>query len=85
MVMQEAIFLTSIAGYIGLLSGFSIIYGLNYFMESNDIQGEYFYNPEVDFISVLAALIFLVVCGTLAGLIPAMQAAKVNPIVAMKS
>jgi len=85
MVLQEAVFLTSIAGYVGLLSGFSIIFSLNYFMESNDIQGEYFYNPEVDFISVLIALVFLVICGTLAGLIPAMKAANVNPIIAMKS
>jgi len=84
MILQEAVFLTSISGYIGLLSGFSIIYGLNSFMEANDIEGEYFYNPEVDFISVLIALIFLVVCGTLAGLIPAIQAANVNPIVAMR-
>ena len=85
MVLQEAIFLTSVAGYIGLLSGFGIIYSLNYYMETNNIEGDYFYNPEVDFVSVLIALIFLVVCGTLSGLIPAMQAARVNPIVAMKS
>lgn len=85
MILQEAIFLTSISGYLGLLSGFGIIYGLNAFMVENDIEGQYFYNPEVDFVSVLTALIFLVVCGTLAGLIPAMKAANVNPIVAMKS
>lgn len=84
MVLQEAIFLTSISGYLGLLSGFGIIYGLNTFMKENDIEGQYFYNPEVDFSSVLIALIFLVVCGTLAGLIPAMKAANVNPIVAIK-
>ncbi|RMG86599.1 MAG: ABC transporter permease [Bacteroidetes bacterium] len=84
MVLQEAIFLTGVAGYVGLICGFSIVYGLRTFMESNDIETEFFYNPEVDFGSVLAALIFLVLCGTLAGLIPAIQAARVNPIVAMR-
>jgi putative ABC transport system permease protein len=84
MILQEAIFLTSVSGYIGLLSGFGVVYSLKTFMETNNIETEFFYNPEVDFGSVIAALIFLVVCGTLAGLIPAIQAARVNPIVAMR-
>ena len=46
---------------------------------------EFFYNPEVDFFSVMMALLFLIICGTLAGLVPALQAARVNPVVAMKS
>lgn len=84
MILQEAIFLTSVSGYLGLLSGFGVVYSLKTMMDKYDIETEFFYNPEVDFISVLAALIFLIVCGTLAGLIPAMQAARVNPVVAMR-
>ncbi len=84
MILQEAIFLTGVAGYLGLLSGFGVIYALQTFMEKNEIETEYFYNPEVDFASVLSALIFLVVCGTLAGLIPAIQAVRVNPVTAMR-
>lgn len=84
MILQEAIFLTGISGYLGLLSGFGVVYALKTFMEKNNIETEFFYNPEVDFGSVVAALIFLVICGTLAGLIPAIQAARVNPIEAMK-
>ena len=84
MILQEAIFLTSVSGYVGLLSGFGVVYSLKTFMKKNNIETEFFYNPEVDFVSVLAALIFLVVCGTLAGMIPAIQAARVNPIVAMR-
>ena len=86
MIMQESIFLTAIAGYLGLIMGFSIIYGLDYLMTTYEIDDlEFFYNPEVDFRSVLLALIFLIVSGTLAGLVPAIQAARVNPVVAMKS
>ena len=84
MILQEAIFLTGVAGYIGLLTGFGVIYALQTFMEKNNIETEYFYNPEVDFGSVLSALIFLVICGTLAGLIPAIQAVRVNPVTAMR-
>lgn len=86
MIMQESIFLTAISGYLGLIMGFSIIYGIDYAMKTYEIDDlEFFYNPEVDFMSVLLALIFLIVCGTLAGLVPALQAARVNPVVAMKS
>jgi len=85
MIVQEAIFLTSIAGYCGLLMGFGVIYGLNYLLILLDAELDFFYNPEVDFTSVILALLFLVLCGTLAGLIPALQAVKVKPVEAMKS
>ena len=85
MVMQEAVFLTSLAGYIGLLSGFGLIYGMNYIMIENQIEIEFFRNPEVDFVTVLTALIFLIACGALSGLIPALQAVRINPVTAMKT
>ncbi|MEO1259228.1 MAG: ABC transporter permease [Bacteroidota bacterium] len=84
MILQEAIFLTGTAGYLGLLCGFGVVYALQSFMTENEIETEFFYNPEVDFMSVLTALIFLVCCGTLAGLIPAIKAVRVNPVTAMR-
>ena len=85
MVMQEAVFLTSLAGYIGLISGFGLVYGMNYLMVENNIEVEFFRNPEVDFLTVLTALLFLICCGALSGLIPAVQAVRINPVTAMKS
>lgn len=84
MVMQESLFLTGVAGYFGLITGFSLVYGIDSLMKKFDAEIEFFYNPQVDFTSVILALVFLVVCGTLAGLIPALQAARVNPVEAMK-
>ena len=85
MIMQEAIFLTSIAGYMGLLTGFGVVYGVHALMKKFDVELEFFYNPEVDFMSVVLALVFLVVCGSLAGLVPALQAVRINAVEAMKS
>ena len=85
MIMQESVFLTAIAGYIGMISGFILIYGLNYLLVSNEVELEFFRNPEVDFKTILYALILLIVSGGLAGLIPALQAVRINPIIAMKS
>ena len=85
MIMQEAIFLTSIAGYLGLLMGFGVVYGIHSLMEQFKVDLEFFHNPEVDFTSVILALLFLVVCGSLAGLVPALQAVRINAVEAMKS
>ena len=85
MIVTEAVFLTSIAGYLGLLMGFGLIKILSYIQETQEIDLDYFYNPSVDFGAVMTALIVLVLSGALSGLIPAMQAVKINPVVAMKS
>jgi putative ABC transport system permease protein len=85
MIVTEAIFLTSIAGYLGLLMGFGLITALSYIQETQELDLDYFYNPEVDFGAVMTALIVLVISGALSGLIPAIQAVKINPVVAMKS
>ena len=85
MIVQEAIFLTSIAGYLGMLCGMGIIIAVQWVMEENNIEAPYFRNPEVDIYLVLTALFILVISGAIAGLIPALQAVKINPVVAMKS
>ena len=84
MILSEAVVLTSVAGYTGLLTGFALVYGLRNLMEANNVEVEFFYNPEVRFGTVLLALFILVLSGTLAGLIPALQAVRVNPVVAMR-
>ncbi len=85
MIVQEAIFLTSLAGYLGLLCGMGLIIAIQKIMEENEIDAQYFKNPEVDMQMVLIALVILIISGGIAGLIPALQAVKVNPVEAMKS
>ncbi len=84
MILQESVFITAIAGYMGLLVGFGIVYGLNYFMAKNNIEVEFFRNPEVNFAVVVSAILLLVVSGALAGLWPAIKASRINPVLAMK-
>ena len=79
MILQEAIFITAIAGYLGLLSGVGLISLMS------SLEVEYFRNPQVNFGVGIAATIVLVFAGALAGLMPAIQAARINPIVAMKN
>jgi putative ABC transport system permease protein len=79
MIMTEAVLITASAGYLGLLAGWSIIYYLG------DIEADFFRNPSVSLPVILAAIFILVVMGALAGLIPAMRAARIEPVVAMRS
>ena len=43
-----------------------------------------FKNPEIDLSVAIGATLVLIVAGTLTGLFPAMQAANVNPVEALK-
>ena len=84
MVLQESVFITAVAGYVGLLMGFGIVYGINSLMVANEVDIEFFRNPQVSFPVVLTALGILVVCGALAGFLPALKAVRVKPVEAMK-
>ena len=81
MVLLESVFITTIAGYLGLVASTMLIWLMNIAVGEG---AEFYANPEVDFGVGVAALIILVISGALTGLIPAMQAAQVNPVVALK-
>jgi putative ABC transport system permease protein len=75
MIVQEAIFLTSIAGLLGLAAGVGLLGLIDRYAEIELIR-----NPSVDVgVGVLAAA-GLVIAGALAGYVPARAAARVNPV-----
>lgn len=85
LILQESIVLTSVSGFIGLISGVFVIDRMGRFMDSFGAKNEYFANPEVDLFVAITALIILIFAGTIAGLIPAIHAAKINPIDALRA
>ncbi|HPS63690.1 MAG TPA: ABC transporter permease [Bacteroidales bacterium] len=80
LVLQESILITGFAGYIGLVLGV----GLLELISSNMPPSDFFRNPEADFAIALGATILLVIAGALAGFFPAMQAARVKPVEALR-
>lgn len=80
MVVQEAILLTGISGYCGLVAGIGLLEVITRFVPEND----YLREPDVDLGVAFAATALLVVAGSIAGLVPALRAASVNPIVALR-
>ena len=80
LIVQEAIVITSVAGYFGLVAGV----GLLELVSKNTPPTQFFDRPEVDIMIAVYATILLVVAGTIAGIFPAMKAAEIKPIVALR-
>ncbi len=80
LIIQESVFITSIAGYIGLMLGIGLVELIKYF----ELEGDFFKNPDVDLSIAITAVVLIVVAGALAGLFPAIKAAKVEPITALR-
>ncbi len=83
-IILESVFLTAIAGYIGLVFGVGLLQLINYALIKFNLGGDMFANPEVDFQKAITALIILIISGALAGLIPARRATKLKPIDALR-
>ena len=75
MIIQEAIFLTGVAGLLGLSAGVALLELVN-----RAVQNEFIRNPAIDLRVGIAAAIGLVIAGALAGFFPARAAARVNPV-----
>jgi putative ABC transport system permease protein len=80
MIIEEALFLTVTAGYLGLCLGVAAVTGAGKLLPKT----EFFAEPQVDVGVGLAATGVLVIAGLLAGLVPAVRAARVNPITALR-
>lgn len=81
MVMAEALLITSVAGYAGLVAGVLVIE----FVARKVPPMPFFRSPEVDIQVLLVATLLVVGAGLLAGFVPARRAARVNPIVALRT
>lgn len=83
-IITESIFLTSVAGYFGLVVGVALLEGINYLLVNSGGESSMFKRPEVDFNVAMIALFILVISGALAGLIPARRAVSIKPIDALR-
>jgi putative ABC transport system permease protein len=84
-VLTEAVFLTAVAGYFGLVAGVGVLELVNRLLPKGADGPKMFANPGVDLGTALQALTILIVAGALAGMIPARRAISVSPMVALRS
>lgn len=80
-IILESVFLTVIAGILGITLGAGFLAILNSFTKDVDFP---YTNPTVPIPYVLGALAIMVILGTLIGLIPAQRAVSIKPIDALR-
>lgn len=79
MILHESIFVTAIAGFVGLLFSLFLLQLVGPFIETDYIR-----NPSVDFSVAITTVVILVVAGAIAGFFPAYRAANIKPIEALR-
>lgn len=80
-IVMESVFLTLIAGILGIILGAGVLALINSFTKDIDFP---YTNPTVPIPYVIGALVIMVVLGTLIGLIPAQRAVSIRPIEALR-
>ena len=90
LIVTESVLITGFFGYIGMLLGMITCEILNLTVGQSKVEifGESIKmldNPTVGLDTAFGATIVLIVAGTIAGIFPAMKAAKVKPIEALRA
>jgi putative ABC transport system permease protein len=81
MVLAEALVLTGVSGYAGLVAGVGVVE----LVATRFPEAPFFRQPTVSLSLALSATALVVGAGALAGFFPAWRAARVNPVVALRS
>jgi putative ABC transport system permease protein len=84
-LLLESTLVTGVAGYLGLVIGVALLELVAFALRSTGAKLPYFMNPGVDFRLAITALLLLVGVGVLAGLMPALRAARITPTEAMRA
>ena len=79
MVLHESIFVTAIAGLVGLISSLALLEFVGPLIET-----QYISNPSINFNVAVSTVVILVIAGAIAGFFPAWRAASIKPIIALR-
>ncbi|MGB3182328.1 MAG: ABC transporter permease [Cyclobacteriaceae bacterium] len=85
MIVQESILITAVAGYLGLVAGVGILELMAYGLDQMGGELPFFRTPSIDFNIAVIATLILVFAGAFSGLLPAIKAARIKPIEALRS
>jgi len=78
-ILLESIFITTISGFFGMMMGVVLLSSMGEKLEDYFIT-----DPYIDMGIAIFATILLIICGAIAGYVPARKAARIKPIVALR-
>jgi len=81
-IMLESLFLSAIAGFVGVILGVWLLEGVSIALEGSEGS---FSNPGVSFKVLFTALMALIFSGMMAGLLPALRAVNIKPVEALRT
>lgn len=87
-IIMESTFLTTLAGYLGLVSGIFILEILNKILAMAPKDGDsqiFIKEPGVNLGIAVACLLILIISGAIAGYLPAKRAVEIKPIDALRA
>ena len=89
-IITESVLVTAFFGYIGMLLGIGADLYMDATLGSKPIEtglftATMFVNPTVSLGTCIGVTFVLVIAGTIAGLVPAMKAARIRPIEALRA
>ena len=79
MVLQESIFITTLSGFIGMICGIALLSNIG-----DRLERFFIMDPYIDNTTAIVATILLILFGAIAGYLPAVRAARIKPIVALR-
>lgn len=86
MIMGEALFITLVSGYAGMLAGIAVTEIASRVLSSVDMKGiTVFKDPTIGMGVIVGATLFLAICGVVSGVIPASRAVRIRPIQAINA
>jgi putative ABC transport system permease protein len=83
-IIKESTTLTVLAGFFGLAFGVLILDLVDRFIVSNMTGDVFFKNPQIEFTSAVAAALVIILCGIMAGILPAYRALQIKAIDAIR-
>ena len=79
MILHESVFITTMAGYVGLLVGVGTLA-----LIGDSLEEFFIINPYISTNIAIGATLVLIIFGAVAGYIPARRASKIKPIIALR-
>ncbi|MDT0605655.1 ABC transporter permease [Croceitalea rosinachiae] len=79
MILQESVFVTTIAGFTGLILSMGLLE-----IVGPNVEVDYVVNPSVNFNVAIATVLVLIFAGAVAGFVPAWRAARIQVIEALR-